>query len=116
MPLKHCATRIDVGGKLMTNLLMEVLSYKEINLKGEGHIVEQIKESCSFVSERFSYDMEVAKAGGHTKEFVLPDFKTIKRGFIRNHEPIENLQIVKMTNERFTVPEVLFSPSDIGIN
>jgi len=40
MPMKHCATRIDVGGKLMTNLLMEVLSYKEINLKGEGHIVE----------------------------------------------------------------------------
>lgn len=32
MPLKHCATRIDVGGKLLTNLLMEVLSYKEINL------------------------------------------------------------------------------------
>ena len=25
-------------------------------------------------------------------------------------------QIIKVANERFTVPEVLFSPSDIGIN
>jgi actin-related protein 6 len=32
MPMKHCATRVDVGGKLLTNLLMETLSYKEINL------------------------------------------------------------------------------------
>jgi actin-related protein 6 len=39
MPMKHCATRIDVGGKLMTNLLMECLSYKEINLQGEFGIV-----------------------------------------------------------------------------
>ena len=37
--MKHCATRIDVGGKLMTNLLMECLSYKEINLQGEFGIV-----------------------------------------------------------------------------
>ena len=39
MPMKHCATRLDVGGKLLTNLLMETLSYKEINLKGESFLV-----------------------------------------------------------------------------
>jgi actin-related protein 6 len=50
MPLKHACKRIDVGGKLMTNLLMETLSYKEVNLQGEGYIVNQIKESLSFVS------------------------------------------------------------------
>lgn len=32
MPMKHFATRIDVGGKLLTNYLMETLSYKEVNL------------------------------------------------------------------------------------
>jgi len=30
------------------------------------------------VSENFNQDLEVARAGGHTKEFVLPDYKTIK--------------------------------------
>ena len=40
MPMKHCATILDVGGKLLTNLLMETLSYKEINLRGEPYIVQ----------------------------------------------------------------------------
>lgn len=31
-PLKYAATRLDVGGKLLTNLLNETLSYKEVNL------------------------------------------------------------------------------------
>ena len=31
-PLKYAATRIDVGGKLLTNLLNELISYKEVNL------------------------------------------------------------------------------------
>ena len=43
-PLKYAATRIDVGGKLLTNLLNEIISYKEINLKGETHLVNDIKE------------------------------------------------------------------------
>ena len=39
LPLRHATVRIDVGGKLLTNLLTENLSYKEINLKGEGYLV-----------------------------------------------------------------------------
>lgn len=39
LPLKHATTRIDVGGKMLTNLLMETLSHKEVNLRGEAHIV-----------------------------------------------------------------------------
>jgi actin-related protein 6 len=57
MPLKHFATRIDVGGKLLTNLLMETLSFKEINLQGEHAIVQQIKEQCSFISLDFNQQM-----------------------------------------------------------
>lgn len=43
-PMRHCATRVDVGGKLLSNLLMETLSHKEVNLKGETAIVNSIKE------------------------------------------------------------------------
>lgn len=38
-PLKHASIRLDVGGKLLTNLMMETLSYKEVNLQGESHMV-----------------------------------------------------------------------------
>lgn len=87
IPMRHCATRIDVGGKLLSNLLMETLSFKEINLKNEVAIVNQIKESCTFISDRFAQDLEVCKAGGMIKEFVLPDYKTIKRGYVRDPLP-----------------------------
>jgi actin-related protein 6 len=52
------------------------------------------------------------------QDFILPDYKQVKRGFIRKEDTMvdENAQIVKVRNERFTVPEVIFSPSDIGIN
>ena len=60
------------------------------------------------------------------QEYVLPDYKTVKKGFVRgseqapldqnNAEIDEDNQVVKMTNDRFSVPEVLFNPNDIGIN
>lgn len=86
------------------------------------------------------------------KDYVLPDFSSIKKGFCKvNHlayyekikhstlrlllmqlfffffvlQPREEMnftgkyktgeQILRLTNERFAVPEMLFHPSDIGI-
>lgn len=43
-PLKYAATRLDVGGKLLTNLLNELISYKEVNLQGETYLVNDMKE------------------------------------------------------------------------
>ena len=64
--------------------------------------------------------MEIAKKRGNNiaQEFVLPDYKTIKKGYVKGSgtEDDEHAQVVKMANDRFTVPEVLFNPSDIGIN
>ena len=60
-PLKHAALRLDVGGKLLTNLLTETISVKEFNLQGEFGVVNDIKEkSCFFSgdSESFKKEME----------------------------------------------------------
>ena len=118
LPLRHASTRIDVGGKLLTNLLAENLSYKEINLKGETHLVNHIKEATCYVSRDFSADMKMARS--LMQEYVLPDFKTVKKGFVKTQENFGSLdsdhQVVKMTNDRFSVPEILFNPGDIGIN
>ena len=52
------------------------------------------------------------------KEYVLPDAKKIKRGCLKTPDlqigPDNN--IVNLAPERFQIPEVLFKPSDIGIN
>ena len=86
LPLRHAAVRVDVGGKLLTNLLIENLSYKEINLKGEGYLVNHIKESLIYISTDFNSDMERVmnrKNESISREYVLPDYKVIKKGYIR---------------------------------
>jgi len=60
-PIKHAATRIDIGGKLLTNLLTETLSFKEINLQGETFLVNQVKEQCCFVSQDFGVDLQLCR-------------------------------------------------------
>ena len=55
------------------------------------------------------------------RDYVLPDFTSLRRGFMKGREEsvgrptAEGEQIIRMNNERFAVPELLFNPSDIGI-
>lgn len=69
------------------------------------------------------------------QEYILPDFSANRRGYIRKgpnarpkdpspiledgsgtpiEKPPADDPVLYMSNERFTVPEVLFHPSDIG--
>jgi actin-related protein 6 len=50
------------------------------------------------------------------QEYLLPDLSTNRKGRIRQPEDIvsETDQILVMNNERFTVPEIIFRPDDIG--
>ncbi|XP_071941751.1 actin-related protein 6-like [Antedon mediterranea] len=119
--IKHAVRRINVGGKLLTNHLKEIISYRQLHVMDETYVVNQVKEDVSFVSLQFNKDMEIArlKYPDNTiiRDYVLPDFSQIKRGYVK--EPSTSTksheQIVKMNNERFTTPEVLFHPSDIAI-
>ena len=52
------------------------------------------------------------------KDYVLPDYTTIRRGYLRDIvKPDEDLeqQTLRLSNERFSIPELLFRPSDVGI-
>jgi actin-related protein 6 len=49
LPIKPGALRIDVGGKMLTNLLAETISSKQFNLQGEFAIVNHLKELTSFL-------------------------------------------------------------------
>ena len=79
--MKQASLRIDVGGKLLTNLFCEMISTKDFNLQGEFMIVNDIKEKTCFMAEdteSFNQDMESGKS--LKKEYLLPDFKKISRG------------------------------------
>lgn len=114
-------TRIDVGGKLLTNYLKELVSFRQWNMMDQTFIVNDVKESCCYVSSDFHQDLEACmldpKSNPIVREYILPDLSRNRKGRIRQPDDIvtENDQILVMNNERFCVPEVLFRPDDIGL-
>ena len=138
-PLQQAIRRLEVGGKTLTNQLKELIS-RTFDVRKEDHIVSEMKEEVCYVSQTFDADLEKTWRGGRydrrevdssiVVDYVLPDYETIKRGFARPHDPRLNLRnsalglgteggrrehVLTLGNERFVVPELLFTPSDIGM-
>ncbi|VDM54288.1 unnamed protein product [Angiostrongylus costaricensis] len=94
--------RIDVGGKVLTNQLKEWISYRDLNVMEE-----------TYRDERNTI----------RREYVLPDFCRVFRGYLRDPSkagksvPSEDSpQAINLNRERFALPEIMFHPSDIGLN
>jgi len=118
--VRSAVRRLDVGGKLLTNHLKEVISYRQLHVLDETYVMNGCKEDCCYVAKDFDAEMVKAKNNLVARDYVLPDFTAIRRGFMKTAEessgkPGEGEQLVRMNNERFMVPEILFRPSDIGI-
>jgi actin-related protein 6 len=135
--LQGACRRLEIGGKTLTNQLKDLVSTRQFELRKEDWMANQIKEDVCFVSREFERDLERVWRGGSKDsreidhsivvDYVLPDYEEIKRGFARPHDPGFNARkrqlgiggpredIVVLANERFTVPELLFTPSDIGM-
>lgn len=88
----------------------------------ETYVINQVKEDSCYVALDFKADMKTASSHGDkntvVRNYVLPDFNTIRRGYVQqsdgsSKEIAEGCQILRLNNERFTVPEILFNPSDI---
>ena len=71
-PVKEAIKRLDVGGKLLTNYLKEILSFRHLDLKNSDRMIKQIKEDMGFVSMNLMEDMKKRK-GTFMKHFILPD-------------------------------------------
>jgi hypothetical protein len=101
--------------------------------------MNEVKELCCYVTTDLKSDMETCRLVGASgclrsglhprlyirshsahnhivQDYVLPDFATRRKGRVR--VPEEDLsdsdQVLRMNNERFLVPEILFRPDDIG--
>jgi actin-related protein 6 len=53
--------RIDVGGKLLTNHLKHLISFRQWNMADETHVVNAVKEACCYVSMDWKKDTEICK-------------------------------------------------------
>ncbi|KAJ8950169.1 hypothetical protein NQ314_008022 [Rhamnusium bicolor] len=117
--------RLNVGGKLLTNHLKDIISYRQYNVMEETYVINQVKEDTCYVVKDVKEELKKAAKSGIANDiirnYVLPDFNNIRRGYIQDpnntnqKEKEENCQILRLNNERFIVPEILFHPSDIGM-
>jgi len=136
-PVQHAIRRLDIGGKFLTNYLKEQLSIRAFYAMDETYVVNELKESVCFVSEEFSRHLESTWKGGKRDrrevdtsiviDYVLPDYETVHHGVIRPHNPSTAVKgsapqgqpsrekVVTLGNERFTIPELLFNPGDVGM-
>ncbi|GBG92461.1 hypothetical protein CBR_g55542 [Chara braunii] len=86
VPILHAVRRINLGGKVLTNYLKELVSYRAWNVMDETYIMEDVKEKLCFVSGNLLSDLEEArKPTSYLRcEYVLPDGLKHKRGFVKN--------------------------------
>ena len=64
--------RLDVGGKLLTNQLKELISFRQWNMMDETYIMNHVKESCCFVSLDFNKDLEACRCAFLSIFFCQP--------------------------------------------
>lgn len=53
--------RIDAGGKLLTNHLKELVSFRQWYMMDQTSVMEHAKEECCYVSNQWERDWEMAK-------------------------------------------------------
>lgn len=137
-PIHAGIRRLEVGGRLLTNRLKELISLRQFNLMDDTYLVNQIKEDVCFVSQDFNFDLERSwqatglpakripnRGADIVLDYVLPDYQSILRGFARPYTPQvaasgatgqkPKEDSFPLSNERFAVPEILFTPSDVGL-
>ncbi|KAI9910522.1 hypothetical protein PsorP6_010225 [Peronosclerospora sorghi] len=129
--------RLNVSGKLLTNYLKEIVSYRQWNVMDDTPVINELKEALCYCSLEFEKDLKRYHNDREArKHWILPDFVRTFKGRCREDDS-ENMdllsdeerrderpsmtareeeQALEMGIEMVTVPEVLFNPSDIGIN
>ena len=89
--------RVNVGGKLLTNLLKQTISYRKFNMIDEFFIVNEAKEALSFLSMNFELELKNARGTREgcrwfDREFVLPDFMETFKGSVRLPPMLQKLK------------------------
>lgn len=121
-PLNHAARRINVGGKLLTNYLKELVSYRSFNLMDETYLINQLKHQLCYISTDFEGELAKAKKNKSLllKQYLLPNGSDRLDGVVLEEKSEYKIQpedqVLTVSNERIVVPEVLFHPSDLGMS
>lgn len=119
--------QLSVGGRLLTNYLRETVSFQQFNMMEETYLINKIKEETCFIVSDFERELEKCmsyKKGPKLKRnenpflitYALPDNPGEIGHIIDSNDSSSFAQALRLSNERFTIPEVLFQPHHVGLN
>jgi len=125
-PVEAATKRLDIGGKLLTNYLKELVSYRQFNLIDDTHVIEMARRKVCYASLNFQADLQRSvsqprKASLDIRlKYALPNYHNVLEGYIipleAEKSDLSDLQVLEFCSERFVVPELYFHPSDVGLN
>lgn len=111
VPYYKAVKKLDIGGRFLSGLLKETISFRHYNVMDETILVNNIKEKCIFVPPE-SYFASFHDKESTKVEYVLPDFLTSFIGYVKSPEEMlsKGSQSLTLTDELFSVPETFFHP------
>lgn len=115
--------KLEIGGRFLSGVLREFISFRHYNVTDETILVNTIKEQSCFVTQDYNESLKQIKNSkdkSHILEYVLPDFNTTTKGYVltpelRSKYKPQEQQILKLYDERFSVPETIFHPEIVDI-
>eukprot|EP00933_Yihiella_yeosuensis_P082237 TRINITY_DN96028_c0_g1_i1.p1 TRINITY_DN96028_c0_g1~~TRINITY_DN96028_c0_g1_i1.p1 ORF type:complete len:426 (+),score=96.02 TRINITY_DN96028_c0_g1_i1:94-1371(+) len=126
--------RLNVGSRVLTNLLLERMKIRHFDLSRSWMVAEDVLASTAEVSPNFDLTWRRSFTDVKSKIFALPNFSTHSRGFLVDADAtgvaekacstaeiaddaasVATLQKVKLCAERVAIPEALFRPQDFGV-
>ncbi|RHW69221.1 actin-like protein [Trypanosoma brucei equiperdum] len=136
IPLQDSIVRIDVGGKLLSNRLKELISFTQVNVTEDGWLVNHIMEQACYVAldplvslRKAEYAKRFDKGNGAFAglRYYLPTVPPLMPLGCREEQLTQiigkdvvlqeknSLQHIVFRHEAFLIPELIFNPVDVGI-
>eukprot|EP01086_Lenisia_limosa_P012601 TRINITY_DN41051_c0_g1_i1.p1 TRINITY_DN41051_c0_g1~~TRINITY_DN41051_c0_g1_i1.p1 ORF type:complete len:404 (-),score=61.88 TRINITY_DN41051_c0_g1_i1:59-1270(-) len=94
--------RGNIGGLVVSNLLADIVTYKQVDIRSATNTIDDMKKKCCYVAENPKEDFD--------KETTIT-YNLSTNALIPNEEGATNDQAVTLGNERFVAPEVFFTPT-----
>ncbi|CAE7505195.1 ARP6 [Symbiodinium natans] len=125
LAVESAGRRLNIGGRVLTNLLVERLKLWHFNLSESWLLVEDILKRTGEVLRNLDAALDNDFSGVAPLTYVLPDFEEDMTGFVQDQgasgeQDAEDAtsfgrQRVTLTAERVVIPEALFRPQDHGL-